>query len=108
MKTIKLSAGEAVIKSAATYGMQKRVNEALFDGVVVNMTDGARAEVPYKNIELQKLTSVLVVLEKLIIGGQEKPITAQSLEELSLDDFRLLETEAGQILRPDTVEKKTS
>jgi len=108
MKTIKLSVGEAEIKTVATYGMQKKVNEALFDGVAVNMGENAKAEVPYKNIELQKLTSVLVVLEKLTVDGKEQPVTAQSIENLPLPDFQLLEIEAGKVLRPDTEQKKTN
>ncbi len=107
-KTIKLSNGEAILKTRVTYGMQKKVNDVLFDGVNFSVSGQSKGEVPYKNIQRQAQTIVLVLLEKITIDEKEMPITETTLEDLPLYDYRKLETEAAKIMTPQSDQKKTN
>ena len=107
IKVIKLSAGEATLKTVATYALRKRMNAALFKGVNVQMGRDAIAAVPFDNIESQKTVAILGLVEKVVWNGQEMSLTADALEALPVDDYELIANAAMSIVNPPIEQKKT-
>jgi len=86
---VKISNGEVEIKDYCPRKVKKDINKTLFKGVVAD-TEGKIGGLSPENFDTANETALLGLIEKIIIDGNEKPVTVETLDELDTKDFDLL------------------
>lgn len=116
-RTVKLSNGEATLKTTVNHSTKSAHEAALFRGVKLSIKPGQIEqemnvlELPFENTLAADEALILGLLTKLVINEKELEINKQTLDEIDSADYDLLKKEANDILKPagktETVEKKS-
>lgn len=110
-KIITLSNGEATLSEIVTYGLKKKVSALLLKDRPMSAKDAKAGladdfTVSYDVMENVRVAQVLGLLERLVINGEEKPISQETLESLVSDDFESIASAASAIVNPSDAAKK--
>ena len=83
---VNITNGEVTLKETCTRKLKKEINAAIYGNVQYG-TDGTLKGFNMIDKDKGNDIAVLGMVEKIVIGGVEKPTTQETLDELDTKDF---------------------
>ncbi len=106
--TIKISNGEVTIKSFVTRKLDKEMRGALTQGVENKIgEDGKTVMSGFKtsNMDVANDLAIVGMVEKIVINGEEKPVTIGLFDEMNIDDYDLIMAEINKLTKKKEIVK---
>lgn len=102
---IKISNGVATLKTFVTRKLSKQIRAALYSGVngtIEGSDDKAKqsmTNLDIANFDKANDVALIGMVEKLVIDGNEMPITLETFDEMRDEDVQLLIDEVNKITK---------
>jgi len=104
MKEIKISTGTVIIKDICTRKLKKEINKALYADVALSTSDDGKTNLDGFSMEAldnANDAALLGMIEKIVIDGNEVPISIEVIDNLSTSDFDKIYAEVNSILNAE-------
>lgn len=101
MKIVKITNGEVHLKDIYSRKLQKQVNAVLFKKVDMKMDQSGKQELAadssFSVLDEASDIAVVGMTEKIIINGEEKPVSVATYDDLPMSDYETVKKAVDEV-----------